>query len=57
MVIAAEFSRDCSIGLNKQNKEIMNELCATMFNEAEYIAYHDFREASLVMEQSKLIEV
>ncbi|CAB3257247.1 unnamed protein product [Arctia plantaginis] len=54
MVIAAEFARDCAIGLNKENKEIMDELCATIYNEAEYIAYHDFREASLIMEQIAL---
>ncbi|CAB3259155.1 unnamed protein product [Arctia plantaginis] len=53
-LLAARFSRGCVLLSALEDRKITEKLCAKMFNEAEYIAQHDFKLPDLITQQISL---
>lgn len=52
-LILARFSRGCALLTPSEDRDLLDSLCASAYNEAEFMAYHDFETTDLLMEISK----
>ncbi|XP_075992881.1 uncharacterized protein LOC142987828 [Anticarsia gemmatalis] len=53
-VLMARYSRGCTVISASEDKRMLDKFCATMYNEAEYIANHNFEVSDVLMEQIAL---
>ncbi|XP_075979206.1 uncharacterized protein LOC142978587 [Anticarsia gemmatalis] len=53
-LLLTRFSRNCAIFSDADDAILINQLCATIYNEAEYIAHFDFEIPDLILEQISL---
>ncbi|XP_026728703.1 uncharacterized protein LOC113494521 isoform X2 [Trichoplusia ni] len=50
-LLLAQFARGCSIFSVKEDKDKLEKYCGIIFNEAQFIATHDYKRPDLFMEQ------
>lgn len=52
-LLGARYWRTCVIMSVQDDKQIIDSICAKMYNELEYIANHEFRMPDLFMEHGE----